>query len=129
VVDTYYHAFPWPITEVCSRGRFRRTHDLPKDEKMPKNPSLLDVTGRIAEITSGPSDDTVQRVIKALQEHRHSPVEVQARAVIAAVVEADSWRPDATTEAETASRRAVIDAALPDFERVVEAKGILKPKP
>jgi hypothetical protein len=96
---------------------------------MPKNPSLLDVTGKIAEITSGPSRDTVERVIRVLREHRHSPIEVQARAVIAAVVEADSWRPDATTEAETASRRATIDAALPDFERVVEETGILKPKP
>jgi hypothetical protein len=39
------------------------------------------------------------------------------------------WRADATTEAEAASRRSIIDSALPDFERVVEEMGILKPQP
>jgi hypothetical protein len=33
------------------------------------------------------------------------------------------------TEPKNASRRATIEAALPDFERVVEETGILKPKP
>jgi hypothetical protein len=93
---------------------------------MPKNPSLSELTSTIAEITSGPSNEIVQRVIHALQEHQHSPVEVQARAAIAAMQEVDSWRPDAATETETASRRAMIESALPDFERVVEEAGILK---
>jgi hypothetical protein len=60
---------------------------------MPKNPSLSELTRRIAEITSGPTDELVERVIRTLQDHRHSSVEVQARAVIAAVGEVDSWRP------------------------------------
>jgi hypothetical protein len=64
-----------------------------------------------------------QVVVRVLQEHRDAPVEVQARAVIAAVREVDAWRLDAPTEAETASRRAMIGAALPNFERVVEETG------
>jgi hypothetical protein len=71
----------------------------------------------------------VQRVIQALQELRHSPVDIQARAVIAAVQGIDSGQPGDPTESESASRRAMIDAALPDFERVVEQTGILRPKP
>jgi hypothetical protein len=102
--------------------RARRT------KNMPKNLSVQELIGRIAEITSGPSRELVEQVVKVLQEHRHSPVEVQARAVIA-VVQGDASRPSVPTEAETASQRAVIDAALPDFERVVEETGILKPKP
>jgi hypothetical protein len=90
---------------------------------------MSELTSRIAEITTGPPGEIVERVVRVLQEHRHSPVEVKARAVIAAVQEVDSWRPDAPTEAESASRRAMIDAALPDFERVVEDTGILKAKP
>jgi hypothetical protein len=62
---------------------------------MQKSPSLSELTARIAEITSGPPDELVDRVVRVLQEHRHSPIDVQARAVIAAVVEADSWRPGA----------------------------------
>jgi hypothetical protein len=46
---------------------------------------MSELTSRIVEITSGPSTEMVERVIRVLQEHRHSPVEVQARAVIAAV--------------------------------------------
>jgi hypothetical protein len=90
---------------------------------------MSELSNRIAEITSGPSRELVEQVVRVLQEHRDSPVEVQARAVIAAVREVDAWRLDAPTEAETASRRAAIDAALPDFERVVEETGVLKPKP
>jgi hypothetical protein len=63
---------------------------LLKDEKMPKNPSLSELTSRIAQVTSGPSDEMVGRIIRTLRNHQHSPVEVQARAVIAAVVEAES---------------------------------------
>jgi hypothetical protein len=61
---------------------------------MPKNPSMSELTSRIAEITSGPSREMVEAVIKALQAHRHSPAEVQARAVIAAMREVDSGRLD-----------------------------------
>jgi hypothetical protein len=97
---------------------------------MPKKLSVPELIGRIAEITARPSRELVEQVVvRVLQEHRDSPVEVQARAVIAAVREVDAWRLDAPTEAETASRRAAIDAALPDFERVVEETGVLKPKP
>jgi hypothetical protein len=96
---------------------------------VPKSLSMSELTSRIAEITSGPSTEMVERVIGVLQEHRHSPVEVQARAVIAAVQGIDSGPSGAPTESEIASRRATIDAALPDFTRVVEEKGILKPKP
>jgi hypothetical protein len=73
--------------------------DQRTDEKMAKNPSMSELTSRIAAITSGPSAEMVERVVKALQEHRHSPVEVQARAAIAAVQEVHSWRPDTPTEA------------------------------
>ena len=97
---------------------------------MPKKLSMPELIGRIAEITSRPSRELVEQVVvRVLEEHRDSPVEVQARAVIDAVQEVDAWRLDAPTEAETASRRAMIDAALPDFGRVVEETGILKPKP
>ena len=54
---------------------------------------MSELTGRIAEITFEPSGEVVARVTGVLQEHRRSPVEVQARAVIAAVREADSWQP------------------------------------
>lgn len=97
---------------------------------MPRNPSLSEVTNKIAQITSGPPRELVEAVVKALEEHRDSPIEVQARAAIAAMGEIDSWQPAAArTEAETAYRRTMIDAALPDFERVVDETGILKPKP
>jgi hypothetical protein len=43
---------------------------------MPRNLSMSELTSRIAEITSGPSDAMVERVVRVLQEHRHSPVEV-----------------------------------------------------
>jgi hypothetical protein len=89
---------------------------------------LTELTGRIAEITSGPSAEMVERVVKALQDHQHRPVEVQAHAAIAAVQGAGAWRPDTPTKAESASRRATIDAALPDFTTVVEETGILKPR-
>jgi hypothetical protein len=52
-----------------------------KDE-MPKSPSLSEVTSMIAEITSGASAEVVERVVRVLQEHRNSPIKVQARAVI-----------------------------------------------
>jgi hypothetical protein len=68
---------------------------------MPKNPSMSELTSRIAEITSEASGEMVERVIRVLQEHRLSPVEVQARAVIAAMQEVDSWRLDTPTEAES----------------------------
>ena len=50
----------------------------------------------------------VQRVIQPFQDHRHNPVEFQARAVITTAQGADARRPDAPAEAEaeTASRRA-----------------------
>jgi hypothetical protein len=75
------------------------------------------------------STEVVERVIRVLQERRHSPVEVQARAVIAAVQGIDSGPSGSPTESEIASRRATTDAELPDFTRVVEEQGILKPKP
>jgi hypothetical protein len=103
--------------------RARRTNN------MPKNPSVPELMGRIAEITSGPSRELIERVVRVLQENRNSPVEVQARAVIAAVQGIDLEQPGAPTESESASRRAAIDAAIPDFDRVVEETGILKPKP
>jgi hypothetical protein len=93
---------------------------------MPKNLSMSELTSRIAEITSGPSREMMQRVVAVLQEHQDSPVEVQARAVIAAVQEIEAGRPGTPTESESTSRRAVVDAALPDFERVVEETGILQ---
>ena len=39
---------------------------------MPRNLSMSELTSRIAEITSGPSDAMVERVVRVLQEHRHS---------------------------------------------------------
>jgi hypothetical protein len=48
---------------------------------------MSELTSRIAEITFGPPSQLVERVVKALQEHQHSSVEVQARAAIAAVQE------------------------------------------
>jgi hypothetical protein len=89
---------------------------------------MSELTSRIAEITSGPSTEMVERVIKVLKEHRHSSVEARPRAVIAAVQGIDSGPSGAPTESEIASRRATADAPLPDFTRVVEEQGILKPK-
>ena len=75
------------------------------------------------EITSRLSRELVdQSVVRVWQEHRDSPVEVQARAVVAAVKEVEVWRLDAPTESESEFRQARIDAALPDFERVVKER-------
>jgi hypothetical protein len=71
-----------------------------QDKNMPKNLSLPELIGRLAEINSRPSDELVEQfVIKVLEEHRDCPVEVQARAVIDAIQEVDAWRLDAPTEA------------------------------
>jgi hypothetical protein len=50
---------------------------------MPNNPSLSESTRKIAEITSGPSAEMGSRGVP--KQHRDSPIEVQARAAIAAV--------------------------------------------